>query len=1079
LTLQLVPYTILSSVVSKTLSHYRTLESIGAGGMGVVYRAHDEQLERDVAIKVLPPGMLSDESARLRFRKEALSLARLNHPNIATIYEFGSENGTDFLVMELILGTTLDAKITGGPLPLEEVTRLGIQLTQGLAAAHEQGVVHRDLKPGNLRVTPDGRLKILDFGLAQLMPQGGDSNATITLTRNSTAGTLPYMAPEQLRGNPSTASSDIWAAGAVLFEMATGKRPFPETTSPMLIDAILNHEPPVPSSLNRQISPGMENIVLKALDKDPAHRYQAAREMGVDLERLSTGRAPLAKARQAKRRSWVAVTLLVLFLALGAGYRFLTRPTQPVSTSVKARRSVAVIGFKNLANRPEQNWLSTALEEMLTTELSAGEQLRTIPGESVSRVKADLSLPDADSLGGDTLGQVHKLLGTELVVLGSYLDMNGSVRVDVRVQDAVQGETVATISETGSEDQIFTLVNRLGTQLREKCGGGSISSADVATIAASHPVNPRAAQLYADGLARLRAFDALGARDSLVKAIAEQPGYAPSHVALSSALETLGYAAKANEEIQKAADLSGSLARQDRMEIQARAYEMNGQHEKAVQTYSSLFNFFPDNLEYGLGLAGAQMSAGNAEDAFRTLGSLRKLAPPSNSDPRIDLNEALAADLVGDPKRELEAAERASKGALALGDRLTAAAALSSQMSVHERQGDHAGALALADQARQLYLSAGSKDGAARVQIQTGILLMNTGDRGGASRQFQSALTTLQQVGDEAFAARALQMIARLKREDGFLKESFPLNEQVVATYRRIDAKSKLSNALWHRGTLMKQLGNYQQADVSLRESLQLAQTAGPRSLTASILIDLADLSTIRGDLKDAEAKYDQGLASAQQNFKDQVPSIQMARSDVLVKKNDLAGASHLLQELLKQSEDAQAQEDAAYCKFLLAEVSVADGRAAEAEPLARQAVDGLSGLGSLDEEPYALGTLARSLLAQNKVSEAQQAIAKARELAQRSQDVHIQMDVAINEGRVQAAAGKTDQSISSLSAVLSRAIRLGCVSCALQARLALGEAELKAGRTAAGRNTLNALQKEAATRGFLLIAREAARAIM
>jgi eukaryotic-like serine/threonine-protein kinase len=847
----------------------------------------------------------------------------------------------------------------------------------------------------------------------------------------------------------------------------------------MLIDAILNHEPPAPSSLNRQISPGMENIILKALDRDPAHRYQAVREMEVDLERLTTGRVPLAKARQGKRRFWVAVTLLVLLLALGAGYRLVrSRPTQPVSTSVKARRSVAVIGFKNLSDRPEQNWLSTALQEMLTTELSAGEQLRTIPGESVSRVKADLSLPDADSLGGDTLGQVHKLLGTELVVLGSYLDMHGSVRVDVRVQDAVQGETVATISETGSEDQIFTLVNRLGAQLREKCGGGSISSADVATIAASHPVNPRAAQLYADGLARLRAFDALGARDSLVKSIAEEPRYAPSHVALSSALETLGYAAKANEEIQKAADLSGSLARQDRMEIQARAYEMNGQHEQAVQTYTSLFNFFPDNLDYGLGLAGAQMSAGNAEDAFRTLGSLRKLSPPLNSDPRIDLNEALAADLVGDPKRELAAAERASKGALVLGDRLTAAAALSSQMSVHERQGDHAGALALADQARQLYVSAGSKDGAARVQIQTGILLMNTGDREGASSQFQSALTTLQQVGDEAFAARALQMIARLKREDGFLQEAFPLNEQVVATYRRIDAKSKLSNALWHRGTLMKQLGNYQQADVSLRESLQLAQTAGPRSLTASILIDLADLSTIRGDLKDAEAKYDQSLASAQQNFKDQVPSIQMARSDVLVKKNDLAGARRLLQELLKQSEDAQAQEDAAYCKFLLAEVAVADGRVAEAEPLARQAADGLSGLGSLDEEPYALGTLTRSLLAQNKLSEAQRVMAKARGLAQRSQDVLIQMDVGINEGRVQAATGKTDQSISSLSAVLNRAIRLGCVSCALQARLALGEVELKAGRTAAGRTTLLALQKEATTRGFLLIAREAATAI-
>ena len=1064
----------------KTLSHYRILESIGAGGMGVVYRAHDEQLERDVAIKVLPPGMLSDESARRRFRKEALSLAKLNHPNIATIFEFGNENGTDFLVTELIPGVTLDTKLSGGPLPPEEVIELALQLTQGLAAAHEQGVVHRDLKPGNIRITPDDRLKILDFGLAQLIPQHDDPNVAVTLTRDlpTTAGTLPYMAPEQLRGQVANACSDIWAAGVVLYEMATGKRPFPEENGPILIDGILNREPPQPSSLNHQISPGMENIILKALDKDPAQRYQTVREMEVDLERLTAGKRPLAKPRQTSRRYWVAaIALLIAGLVLAMAYRFgKNRATEAVSGPVKARRSVAVLGFKNLSSQPEQNWLSTALGEMLTTELSAGEQLRTIPGETVSRVKADLSLPDAESMGEDSLSKVHKLLGTDLVVLGSYLDINGKLRVDLRVQDTSQGETLATISETGTETEIFALVNRLGSDLREKCGAGSISSADVATLAASHPANPKAAQLYADGLARLRAFDALGARDALLKAIAEEPGYAPSHVALSSAWETLGYAAKAKEEIQRAAELSGSLAREDRLEIQARAHEMNGEHEEAVKTYSSLFNFFPDNLEYGLGLAKAQMSAGNAPDAFHTLDALRKLASPMNADPRIDLNEGLAADLTGDPKRALAAAERASKRALLLGDRLTAAAALSLQMSVREQQGDHTGALPLGDQARQLYEAAGSRDGAARLQIQSGVLRMNTGDREGAAGQFRSALATLEEIGDEAFAARALQMTARLKQEDGDLKGAEPLNEQVVATYRRIDAKTKLSNALWHRGGLMKQLGNYQQAEASLNESLGLAKTAGPRSLVSSILLDLADLSTIRGDLKDAQAKYDESLAVAEQNFKGQVPSIQMARSELQMKQGDLTGARRLQEELLKLSETNQQQEDVAYCKFLLAQTAVEDGRAADAEPLARQAADGLSGLGSLDEEPYALGILIRSLLAQNKLPEAQQIMAKDRELAQKSQDVHIQMNVAIHSGLVLAAAGKTGEAIGTLSAVLERANKMGCVSCALQARLALGEIEVKAGKPA-GRATLNALQKEASNRGFLLIARKAAAA--
>jgi eukaryotic-like serine/threonine-protein kinase len=206
----------------------------------------------------LPPGLLSEEGARKRFRKEALALARLNHPNIATIFEFGSDDGRDFLVTEYIPGITLDHKLASGPMSADEVIGLGVQLANGLAAAHDQGLVHRDLKPGNLRLTPDGRLKILDFGLAQLAPRSSELGNTVTLTRTKEiAGTLPYMAPEQLRGSMADARSDIWAAGAVLHEMATGKRPFPDSNTPLLINAILNSLPRAPSKSNPKINPGI------------------------------------------------------------------------------------------------------------------------------------------------------------------------------------------------------------------------------------------------------------------------------------------------------------------------------------------------------------------------------------------------------------------------------------------------------------------------------------------------------------------------------------------------------------------------------------------------------------------------------------------------------------------------------------------------------------------------------------------------------------------------------------------------------------------------------------------------------
>src|SRR5271157_2011071 len=237
--------------------------------MGEVFRAHDEHLDRDVAIKVLPPGTLGDESARRRFHKEALALSKLNHPNIATIHDFDTQGGADFLVMEYIPGGTLDDRLTKGPLPEKEVIGLGLQLAEGLCAAHEHGIIHRDLKPGNVRLTTDQRLKILDFGLAKLQLPVTASAPTASFSETQAmAGTLPYMAPEQLLGEAIDARTDIHATGSVLYEMATGRRPFADVESSQLIGAILRRPPLPPSGLNPRLSPEVERIIGKCLEKE-------------------------------------------------------------------------------------------------------------------------------------------------------------------------------------------------------------------------------------------------------------------------------------------------------------------------------------------------------------------------------------------------------------------------------------------------------------------------------------------------------------------------------------------------------------------------------------------------------------------------------------------------------------------------------------------------------------------------------------------------------------------------------------------------------------------------------------------
>jgi len=271
--------------IGDTLSHYRLLERIDGGGQGTVFKAKDLRLDRDVALKVLPERALSDQAARRRFQKEARALSLLNHPNIQIIHDFDTQNGIDFLVSEFISGLTLKEKLSSnGSFSEQELAKLGLQITEGLACAHEHGVVHRDLSAKNLILTPNGHLKIVDFGLARFVLLPSETETTETLTA-SIAGTLPYMSPEQLAGQ-ADARSDIYGVGVLLYQMATGRLPFAGLQGPALVAAIHTEPPPPPTRMNPRLSARMEDVLLKCLEKDPERRYQSARELAVDLKRI-------------------------------------------------------------------------------------------------------------------------------------------------------------------------------------------------------------------------------------------------------------------------------------------------------------------------------------------------------------------------------------------------------------------------------------------------------------------------------------------------------------------------------------------------------------------------------------------------------------------------------------------------------------------------------------------------------------------------------------------------------------------------------------------------------------------------
>lgn len=271
--------------VGQTLRHYRLVEQISAGGMGVVYRARDEHLDREVAVKVLAAASYHDAGACRRFHDEALNHSKLNHPNIISIYDFDSQDGMDFLVMEFVPGQTLSARLETGPMTQEEVLRVGKQIVAAVQEAHDHYIIHRDLKPQNVMLTPKGQVKVYDFGLAKLAAPVVDPAATTDPSRDlPVMGTLPYMPPEQLLGEAADFRSDIYSAGALLYELATGRRAFPETHGPRLIDSILHEMPPSPSALTCSVSRAFDTVVLKCLEKEPARRYQSAAELKTELQ---------------------------------------------------------------------------------------------------------------------------------------------------------------------------------------------------------------------------------------------------------------------------------------------------------------------------------------------------------------------------------------------------------------------------------------------------------------------------------------------------------------------------------------------------------------------------------------------------------------------------------------------------------------------------------------------------------------------------------------------------------------------------------------------------------------------------
>jgi TolB-like protein/tRNA A-37 threonylcarbamoyl transferase component Bud32/Flp pilus assembly protein TadD len=487
-------------MIRQTLGHYRIESKLGEGGMGVVYRAHDEQLDRDVAIKVLPAGSFRDATARARLLREARTASKLNHPHICTIHEVGEADGQAYIAMELVEGQPLSARLAGGALPIEQVLRYGLQLADAVAHAHQRGIIHRDLKSANVIITPEGRAKVLDFGLAKRLGREELAEAT-TQTMDSltgpgaVVGTLAYMAPEQLRGQPADARSDIWALGVVLYEMAAGQRPFRGQTGFELSSAILSQPPPpLPPGPSGALPAELRAVIERCLEKEPAQRYQRSEEVRAALEAVQSG-APLpawpAWKYALSRRRWLALaTALVIIVAVlaaldvgGLRGRLLGGAAAPQF------HSLAVLPVANLSGDPQQEYFTDGMTDALITDLSKIGALKVISRTSVMQYKG-VKKP---------LPEIARDLKVDTILEASVVREAGRVRVTAQLIEAATDRHLWAESYERELTSILALQSEVARAVARTVRA-RLRPQEEARLAGARAVNPATYEAYLKGM---------------------------------------------------------------------------------------------------------------------------------------------------------------------------------------------------------------------------------------------------------------------------------------------------------------------------------------------------------------------------------------------------------------------------------------------------------------------------------------------------------------------------------------------------------------------------------------------------
>ena len=1114
--------------------------------MGEVYEAEDLELRQTVALKTVHPREARHEVAVERFKREIHLARNVTHANVCRIYDVGYHTWLDgesviFLTMELLEGETLSQLLKRrGAIEPAEALPMVLQMIDALSAAHAAGVVHRDFKSENVFLVPSGdeiRVVVTDFGVARGVEY--DEFAARVTVADAAVGTPAYMAPEQIEGAAITPSIDQYALGVVMFELVTGRLPFAGDTPLATAVKRLTQAAPSPEESVPGLDPLWVRLIRRCIARYPEDRFASIRDArqellqsgplpdertagtGLSLPAATVAAKPPASPRR-RLQLWLLLALSVaLLVALAqAVVRVRSSLESPLGEPGEIRRAVAVVPFRNLAQRAEFDWLSVALAEMVASELRAGEGLRTVSGDDVARARVDLELGHSDELSPEKLTRLKSRLGTDYVVAGSFTVLgtapSANVRLAVRVEDTWKRETVGEAVESGGEQQLFDLVTRVGVRLRELLGG--VERRAGARGGDATPRNPRAARLYSEGLLKLRTFEPQAALELLEQAKAAEPTNPMIRAALASSWSALGFELRAEKEADEALALGRELPPEERFVVDALAAELRRDWPRAVEIYGKLWTAFPDNLEYGLKLGRAQLEGGRSDLALATFASLRELPEPDRDNPQIDLAEAAAALAASDFQRQQEAAARAAVKAremeapllvaearvreaealrrlgkpaeaetaatearslyAAAGDRVGEASALTISAGALFDRGELALAQAANQEALRSYREAGDRDGVARTLNGLAVLARHLGELASARELYSEALAVLAEIDDRRGTAYTKSNLAAVSSEEGRFAAARDEVAAALSVLRELGDKSGTADALLNLGAIERQLGNLDRASGHLEEALRLKQELALKSGEAAVLTALGAVALDRGALAEAAGQLKQAaLLAAETDSRAVAANILAAQGELAIEAAEIEVARERLQAAFALRTELGRKGKIDESRAARVRLALESG-----EP--RTALDEVEKL-LADSPSHRAPEFAtqlelargRALAGLGRASEARSAIERARLASAASESPQLALQVTAVAIQVAlAGAAPLIPEENALDELILDAKRRGLQAMALELEILRARLALRRD-PAAARSSLDALAAECERRGLLRLARQASAA--